>query len=179
MCGHMSSVSKATLYSVCIRVHVQRSVDDGLVSELERNDFIQNQATIATHEIVYLNAYSGPERRRGFSSLVHKSNHYDGGFSTEPNLYNIMPVNWIEFDVSRDHPEMVANLTSEGSTFVDHGNVLWGIVDIAGFWPPRADQRRQVNWRLVDCEMINNRALSQVRARVLSCTRAESLTPSG
>ena len=140
----------------------------GLLSEFEDNDFIQNQAVLCTHEKIDVSGYLGAELRRGVSSLNRKSTHYDGGFSSEPTLFNIMPQCTFSDYSPNDHPEQVVELTSDGSTFVDHGNVLWGIVDIAGFWPPRADQPRQVNWRLVDSEMINNRALSQVRARVLS-----------
>ena len=63
-----------------------------------------------------------------------------------------MPTNVLSFDPN-DDPAGVVNVTSSGTSFVNFGNVLWGIVDGVGIWPPPSNQRRQINLQLVDYTM--------------------------
>ena len=127
--------------------------------ELEKTDYIENQAGGLLYSVECFSwlMYVGTERRSGFSSLVRKATHYDGGYSE--GIVGILPVTLLSFDPN-DDPEAVLNATSSGVNFLNFGDAWWGILDTQGIFPPPSDQQRQVNVRLIDYEMVGNLALS-------------------
>ena len=122
--------------------------------------FIENQATLFfQHDWHWWNGYPGPERRSGFSSIVHTSSHYDGGFSTE-GLYAMIS-SGIIFGDSDDDPDATTNILYDRTTFVDHASALWGHALAIEIWPPQSDQGRRFNLHLRDFEMTESRSLSR------------------
>ena len=126
---------------------------------LESTEFLHSQTLgMGQHDWVLWQPFTGSERRSGFSSVVHKRTHYDGGREPEGlggmvnSAHNTLdPV---------DDPGAVTNVTTDGVTFVNHGAILWGISFLYGFWPPMSNQHRQINWRAVDTVQSEARALN-------------------
>ena len=123
-------------------------------------DFVQNHASLMhANEMALMFPYPGSERRVGFSSVLYKSCHWDGGYESE-GLSGVTPGSqpWIDADTN-DHPAAVTNVTFDGATFVDHGAVLWGIILNLEIWPPQSDQLRQANLRVLDLDMSDCKSL--------------------
>ena len=133
-----------------------------LVADVWPHEFTFDGTTFAHNQAAFLGAddgygflaYPGPERRSGYSSLVHKNAHYDGGNSAGV-AWGIMPSNYMALDPN-DDPDAVHNVTYDGSTLVDHNAVLWGMVQSWGTWPPQADQAKRWSIHLIDYNLANN-----------------------
>ena len=125
----------------------------------EDTHFIQNAAAtfFCQDEVHMFHGYPGEDRRRGSSWMSHTNTLYDGGFVSE-GLLGIMPADYMIFDPD-DDPDLVVNITHNGTTHTDHGNVLWGIGHApAAIWPPQSDQLRKINLHMVDYRMTGNLA---------------------
>ena len=116
---------------------------------VESTDFVQSQTIgMGQQDWVLWLPFPGSERRTGFSSVVHKRTHYDGGL--EPEGLGGMCNSLVNTLDPVDDPGAVTNVTTDAVTFVNHGAILWGISVLYGFWPPMSNQHRQINWRAVD-----------------------------
>jgi hypothetical protein len=128
----------------------------------ESSGFIQNSAASEpAHDGYFWDNLGGmgPDRRAGFTSLVHTGTLYDGGYSTEGLVSSFLGTSYFIVDgTSPDEPDATWNVTLTGVTYQDHATALINAPIFAIF--PRAPEKSfELNLHTFDVTATDNVAL--------------------
>jgi hypothetical protein len=128
----------------------------------ESSAFIQNScATEWAHDGYAWDNLGGlgPDKRAGFTSLVHTGTLYDGGYSTEGLVSCVFTLTGFFVDgASPDEPDATWNVTLTGVTYQDHATYL---IPAPGFviYPIMPEKSFELNLQMTDLTVTDDVAL--------------------
>jgi hypothetical protein len=125
----------------------------------ESSAFIENSCgNEAAHECYAWDNLGGqgPDRRAGFTSLVHTGTLYDGGYSTEGLVSSVLVLTYFVIDgASPDEPDATWNVTLTGVTYQDHATYLIPAPLFAVF-PIMPEKSFELNLHVTDLTVTDN-----------------------
>jgi hypothetical protein len=128
----------------------------------DSNAFIENSAANeCAHEGYYWDNLGrmGPDRRAGFTSLVHTGTLYDGGYSTEGLVSSLLFLTEFFVDgTSPDEPDAAWNVTLTGVTYQDHATYLIPS-SVFGVYPIMPEKSFELNLHVTDLTVTDTVAL--------------------
>ena len=127
-----------------------------LVWTVDRTDFIQNEALVTQHELVYWSAPGGPEVRSGITSATTTGSHYDGGYNSAGFFIWACGTLTLTDGDGPDEPDATWDVTYSGCDYIDHAGWWTACAIILQILPVMPDHDLHLNVNVFDTSLTDS-----------------------